>query len=115
MKLPALRVELNGELVAVAGAEGLSLLSGQVGFGAGSANAIHAGAAVFSVIGLALGGEQPRQLSWANNVQLNLGDKVTFQVVEVEHPSPASQTLKVPSSEQLARAAAAEKQPRGRP
>lgn len=113
MKVPALRVEVNGELVAIAGAEGLSLLTGQVAFGAGPSSTIDREAVMFSVMGLALGGTQPSQLSWASDVRLKLGDKVTFQVVEVEHPSPPSKVLRTPSPTDLAAAAAAEKKQRG--
>jgi hypothetical protein len=40
MKIPALRIEVNGELVALAGAEGLDILSGQVAFGASETGGI---------------------------------------------------------------------------
>ena len=38
MKVPALRIEVNGEFVAIAGAPDLSMLSGQVAFGATGPN-----------------------------------------------------------------------------
>ena len=113
MKVPALRIEVNGELVAVAGAPGLSMLSGQVAFGAAGPNRIiDTSSVVFNVMGLALGGQQPRQLTWANGLQLKVGDKVTFEIVEVSEPSPPGEVLATPSSAELAREAA--KQTRGR-
>jgi hypothetical protein len=115
MKVIALRVEVNGELVAIAGAENLSLLSGTVGLGSGSTTAFDSTNIMFSVMGLDVGSRQPRQLTWAEGVQLKLGDKVSFQVVEVEHPSPPSKVLGSPNTKELAAAAEAEKsQPRGK-
>ena len=114
MKVPALRIEVNGELVAVAGADGLSLLSGQVGFGADAQKYIDLDSVMFNVMGLSLGGPTPQQLSWATDVRLKLGDKVSFQVVEADHPSPPSKSIKTPSSEELAAVAAAERKQRGR-
>ncbi|MBI5275903.1 MAG: hypothetical protein HY854_05530 [Burkholderiales bacterium] len=100
MKVPALRIEINDELVAIAGAPGLSLLSGQVGYGA-SNKPIDASSAMFLVMGLDVHGSQPRQLTWANGVQLKLGDRVTFELVEVTEPSPPSKVLATPSSAEL--------------
>jgi hypothetical protein len=109
MKIPALRVEVNGELVAIAGAEGLSVLSGQVSFGAGPNRAIDVSHVMFSLMGLAVHGPQPRQFTWGNDVQLKLGDKVTFQITEVDQPSPPNKILRSPSIEELAEAAEVEK------
>jgi hypothetical protein len=109
MKIRALRVEINGELVAVAGAEKLCVLTGSVGFGPASSSDTNLGKVFFSVMGLEVGRPQPQQLTWGNNVQLNMGDKVTFQLVEVEHPSPPSKVLTSPSAEELAAAALQEK------
>ena len=114
MKIPALRIEINGELVAIAGAEDLSILTGQVGFGAGKDRTINTSQVMFSVMGLAIQGPQPRQLTWANGVQLKLGDRVTFEVSEAEQPSPPTQVLRTPSSAELATAAAAEKKQKSR-
>ena len=108
MKIPALRIEVNGELIAIAGAEDLSILTGQVGFGAGKDRAINIGHVVFSVMGLAVHGPQPRQLTWGRDVQLKLGDRVTFEITEVEQPSTPQTVLRTPSSAELAAAAAAE-------
>ena len=52
MNIPALRVEVNGELVAIAGASGLSLLSGTIGLGSGQGQTIDASEIVFSIMGL---------------------------------------------------------------
>jgi hypothetical protein len=112
MKVSALRVEVNGELVAVAGAEGLSLLTGSVGYGPGSSDATHPTQIVFNVMGLAVTGPQPRQLSWGDEVRLKLGDRVTFELVEVDHPNPPTKILRSPSSEELAAVAAASKKRR---
>ena len=84
MKIPALRIEINGKPIAVAGAEGLSLLSGQVSLGAGSSGSINLGTIGFIVIGPDVAGPQPRQLTWCDGVQLKSGDKVTFEIVETE-------------------------------
>jgi hypothetical protein len=108
MKVPALRIEVNGQLIAVAGAPGLSLLTGTVGLGSGQAPQIDASAIMFSVMGLAVTTTQPRQLTWGKEVKLKQGDRVTFQVVEVEDPSPPDQTISSPSASQL------EAQARGR-
>lgn len=113
MRIPALRIELNGELVAIAGAEDLSILTGQVGFGAGKDRTIEVSGAMFSVMGLAVHGTQPRQLTWGNGIQLKLGDRVTFEITEVEQPSHPDQVLRTPSSAELATAAAAEKKKKG--
>lgn len=113
MKVPALRIEVNGELVAVAGAPDLSILSGQVAFGATGPNRIiDTSSTVFSVMGLAINGPQPRQLTWANGLELKVGDRVTFELVEVSDPSPPEKVLATPSSAELAREAAKKK--RGR-
>ncbi|ALT78961.1 hypothetical protein [Paucibacter sp. KCTC 42545] len=107
MKIPALRIEVNGELIAVAGAPDLSMLSGQVAFGAPGPNRmIDASCIIFNVMGLALKGAQPRQLTWANGLDLKVGDRVTFELVEVSDPSPPGKILATPSSVELARDAA---------
>ncbi len=110
MKVPALRIEVNGELVAVAGAPDLSMLSGQVAFGATGPNRIiDTSSIMFNVMGLALNGPQPRQLTWANGLELKVGDRVTFEIVEVSDPTPAGKVLATPSSAELAREAAKQK------
>lgn len=110
MKVPALRIEVNGELVAVAGAPDLSMLSGQVAFGAAGPNSIiDTSSIVFNVMGLALNGTQPRQLTWANGLELKVGDRVTFEIVEMSDPSPPGKVLATPSSAELAREAAKQK------
>ena len=110
MKVPALRVEVNGELITVAGAPDLSMLSGQVAFGAtGPKRVIDTSSIIFNVMGLELNGAQPRQLSWANGLELRVGDRVTFEIVEVSEPSPPGKVLVTPSSAELAREAAKRK------
>lgn len=52
MKIPALRVEVNGELIAIAVAEDISFLTGQVGFGASKNQAINTSQVMFIVMGL---------------------------------------------------------------
>lgn len=106
MKIPALRVEINGELIAVAGAEDLSILTGSVGIGsAGPGLAIDVSHVILNVMGLMTRGSQPRQLSWGKGVQLKSGDRVTFEIIEVDQPSPPDQVLRSPSSAELAAAA----------
>jgi hypothetical protein len=51
MKIPVLRVEVNGQLVAIAGAENLDILSGQVGFGASPTGGIEVSRVIFGVMG----------------------------------------------------------------
>jgi hypothetical protein len=114
MKIPALRIEVNGELVAIAGAEDLSILTGQVGFSAAQNRVIDVSQIMFSVMGLAVHGPQPRQLTWGSDIQLKLGDRVTFEISEVEQPSSPQSVLLTPSSGELAAAASAEKKPRSR-
>ena len=112
MKIPSLRIEVNGELVAIAGAENLSILTGHVGFGAGKDQTINVGQVVFGVMGLAVHGPQPRQLTWGSDVQLKLGDRVTFEITEVDQPSSPQAVLRTPSTAELAAAAAAETNPK---
>jgi hypothetical protein len=102
MKIPALRIEVNGELVAIAGAKGLSLLSGTIGLGSGQSQAIDASEIMFSVMGLNVHCAQPQQLTWCNGLTLKQGDRVTFEVVQVEQTSPPDKSLASPSTEQLA-------------
>jgi hypothetical protein len=102
MKTPALRVEVNGELVAIAGASGLSLLTGSVSLGSGQSSKIDPSEIMFSVMGLNVHSAQPQQLTWGNGIRLQPGDRVTFEVVEVEQPSPPDKVLSSPSSAQLA-------------
>jgi hypothetical protein len=101
MPLPALRVEVNGQLVAIAGAKGLSLLTGTVGLGSGQRQTIDASEIMLSIMGLNVHSAQPQQLTWGSGVKLKPGDKVTFEVVTVEHPSPPDKTTLSPSADQL--------------
>lgn len=109
MKIPALRIEVNGELLALAGAEGLDMLSGQVALGASPTGGIEVSRVALGVMGLAVHGPSPRQLTWGNGVKLGLGDRVTFEIVEVEQPSPPDKILATPTSAELAAAAADER------
>jgi hypothetical protein len=109
MKIPALRIEVNGELVALAGAEGLDILSGQVAFGASPTGGIDVSKVALSVMGLAVTGANPRQLTWGNGIKLAPGDRVSFEIVEVEQPSPPDEILATPTSNELAAAAATER------
>ena len=102
MKVPALRVEVNGELIAIAGADDLSLLSGTIGIGAGKGQSLDASEIMLSVMGLAVNCPQPRQLTWGNGIKLKQGDRVTFEIVEVEDPTPPDKALASPSPTQLA-------------
>jgi hypothetical protein len=101
----ALRIEINGELIAVAGADNLAMLSGQIAYGVQSAGAVAMDSVVFSVMGLDVNSARPRQLTWANGVQLKMGDRVTFQLVEADNPTPPSEIRASPSSQELAAAA----------
>ena len=101
MKLPALRIEINGQLVAIAGAENLSLLTATIGFGSGAQKYVAAENAMFGVMGLDLHSPQPKQLNWASDIRLKDGDKVTIEIVQVEQTTPPDKTLSTPSSAQL--------------
>jgi hypothetical protein len=114
MKIPALRIEVNGELVALAGAEGLDILSGQVVFGASQTGGIEVSRVAFGVMGLAVHGPNPRQLTWGNEIKLRLGDRVTFEIAEVDQPTPPDEVRSTPTSGELAAAAAAEKKQKRR-
>jgi hypothetical protein len=116
VKVPALRVEVNGEVVALAGGEHLDMLSGQVGFGASPTDGINVSRVFLNVMGLAVHGPNPRQLTWGNDIKLKLGDRITFEITELDQPSPPDSVLKTPSSDELAfaAAAAAEKKQRRR-
>jgi hypothetical protein len=109
MKIPALRVEVNGQLVAIAGAENLDILSGQVGFGASPTGGIEVSRVMFGVMGLAVHGPNQRQLTWGNEIKLGLGDRITFEIAEVDQPSAPEKVLRTPSSDELAAVAAAER------
>ncbi|WP_312512475.1 hypothetical protein [Massilia sp.] len=109
MKIPALRIEVNGELIAFAGAEGLDILSGQVVFGASPTGGIEVSRVALGVMGLVAHDSSPRQLTWGNGIRLAPGDRVTFEIVEVEQPSPPDQIVGSPTSDELAAAAATEK------
>jgi hypothetical protein len=102
VKIPAIRVDVNGELVAIAGANGLSLLTGSVGLGSGQGQKLDLSEIMFSVMGLNVHSAQPQQLTWGKGVKLQPGDRVTFEVVAVEQPSPPDRVLASPSSAQLA-------------
>ena len=110
MKIPALRIEINGKQVAVAGAEGLSILSGHMGLAAGSPGSVDLESIVFSVMGLNIASNPPQQLTWLDGTLLKPGDKVTFEVVETESPTPPSNVRRTPTTEQLTAAALTEKQ-----
>ncbi len=101
MKIPALRIEINGQLVAIAGAENLSLLTASVGFGAGSEKNIEATNSMFGVMGLDLHSSQPKQLNWASEINLKEGDKVTIEIVQVEQATPPDSIISTPSPAQL--------------
>jgi hypothetical protein len=105
MSIPALRIEVNGELIAVAGAEDLSLLMGTVGFGADKGENLDASKIMLSVMGLAVNRPQPQRLTWGKSVKLKVGDRVAFELVEVDNPTPPDEILGSPSPAELAREA----------
>jgi hypothetical protein len=107
MKIPALRVEVNDEVVAIAGAENLDLLTGLVSFGASPSGGIDISRVISSIMGISVRGPEPQQLTWANAIKLKLGDRITFEIVEVDQPSPPDQVLRTPSSPELANVTAA--------
>jgi hypothetical protein len=102
MKIPAFRIEVNGELVAVAGADGLDILSGQVAFGASPSGGIAVSNVACLAMGLAVHGSNPRQLTWLEGIKLKLGDRITFEIAEVDQPSSPDKVTGTPSSDELA-------------
>lgn len=102
MKIPALRVEVNGELVAVAGADGLDILSAQVAFGASPTGGIEISNVACLAMGLAVHDSNPRQLTWLEGIKLKLGDRITFEIAEVDQASAPDKVMGTPSSEELA-------------
>jgi hypothetical protein len=101
MTIPAIRVELNGQLVTIAGAEGLAMLTTTFGLGAAKGNHIDPTKVLFNVMGLDIHGKPPRQLTWGSNLALRPGDRVTLEIVQVDQPSFPDQVLVTPSAEQL--------------
>jgi hypothetical protein len=113
MTIPALRVEVNGELLAIAGGNDLSFLTGTIGLGAGEDRKLKLSEIMFNVMGLNVHSPQPQQLTWGSGLKLKPGDRVTFEVVEVEQPSPPDKVLASPSSSQLAAEASRSSSKRG--
>ncbi len=101
MTVPALRIKVNGHLIATAGAENLSLLTATIGLGSGAEKYIEAGSVVFGVMGLDLHSSQPKQLNWGSEIKLREGDVVTIEIVRVEKTTPPDKVLSSPSSTQL--------------
>ncbi len=112
MTISAIRVEVNSQLVAVAGAEGLSMLTASLGLGSGKGSHIDPMNVLFSVMGVDVHSKQPRQLSWCDGLTLRPGDRVTLEVVQVEQPTAPDQVLTTPSTEQLKAEAKRHKTPR---
>lgn len=102
MKIPAIRVEINGKLIAIAGKENISFLSGHIGIGVGSMAKIDVHNIAFGVIGVETTGSQSRQLTWSDGIKIAPGDKVTFEVIETENPTPPTNAIRTPSTEELA-------------
>jgi hypothetical protein len=63
-------------------------------------------------MGLAVHGPNPRQLTWGNEIKLRLGDRVSFEIAEVDQPTPPGKVLSTPNSGELAAVAAAKKRTR---
>jgi len=101
MTVPALRIKVNGQLVAIAGGENLSLLTATIGLGSGADKYIPAGSVVFGVMGLDLHSSQPKQLNWGSDIKLKEGDQVTIEIVQVEQTTPPDKVLSSPSPAQL--------------
>src|SRR2546421_5790851 len=99
----AIEVELNGKRLVVAGAEGLALLSAQLGAGVGSTNdTVRVGTEVhLTVMGLTSPKSSSRvaNLTWINGLPLQMGDSITFRIVEVEQPDPPANVFRTPTSQ----------------
>lgn len=114
MPVLAIEVEVNGKRLVVAGAEDLALLSAQIAAGVGSDNATIQVDTDFHLTVMAL--TSPRSarmanLTWCNGLPLQVGDSITFRIVQVEQPDPPTTVLQTPTSQELA--AAAEKERSG--
>ncbi|SRR6266513_4048639 len=111
----AIEVELNGKRLVVAGAEDLSVLAAQVAAGVGATNeTVRVGTDVhLTVMGLTSPKSSSRvaNLTWINGLPLQMGDSITFRIVEVEQPDPPAEILRTPTSQELA--ATAEKERSG--
>src|SRR2546425_11386444 len=114
MTVLAIEVEVNGKRLLVAGAEDLALLSAQIAAGVGSENTVGVDTSVhLSVMGLTSSQSSSRManLTWINGLSLQLGDSITFRILQVEKADPPANVFRTPTSQELA--AAAEKERSG--
>ena len=113
MTVLAIEVEINGKRVVVAGAKDLSLLSAGIGAsGSSDKDTVQRDAAVhLTVMGLTSPKSPSRiaNLTWINGLPLQVGDSITFRIVQVEHPDPPANILRTPTSQELAEAAEKER------
>ena len=116
MTVLAIEIEVNGKRLAVAGSKNLALLSAGIAAGVGPENrTLQVDMDVFHLTALGLTSSKTASrianLTWINGLPLQLGDSITFRIVQVEQPDPPAQVLRTPTSEELA--AAAEKERSG--
>ena len=116
MTVLAIEIELNGKRLVVAGAKDLAILSAQIAAGVGPEKRtlqVHLDTFHLTAMGLTSPKSASRManLTWVNGLPLQLGDSITFRIVQVEQPDAPAQILRTPTSKELA--AAAEKERSG--
>ena len=112
MPVLAIEVEVNGKRLVVAGARDLALLSAQIAAGVGAGNAtVQVDTDVHLTVMALTSPKSARvaDLTWCKGLPLQLGDSITFRIVQVEQPDPPTTVLRTPTSEELAAAAAKER------
>jgi len=97
MTVLAIDVEVNGQRIAVAGANDLKWLAATIGAGGepGKRN-LQADIDAFhlAVWGIASGpADREAILTWISKVSLRIGDSATLRIVQAEQPDPPAQVL----------------------
>src|SRR2546425_525814 len=96
----AIEVEVNGKRLVVAGAKDLAVLSAQIAAGVGADSAtIQIDTDVHLTVMALTSPKSARManLTWCNGLPLQLGDSITFRIVQVEHPDPPTEVLQTPT------------------
>src|SRR3954469_15196494 len=104
MPVLAIEIELNGKRLTIAGAEDLALLSAQIAAGVGPERRALQVKDAFHLTAMGLrsstSGSRMANLTWINGRALQMGDSVTFRIVQVETPDSPAQVLRTPTSEE---------------
>ena len=108
MAILAIEIEVNGERLAVAGANNLSMLAAQVLAGVGAERRSLEVDDHFRLLVTALTSPESTlpvaSPSWIKERTLRVGDTVTFRIVDVEQGDPPLEVLPVPTPDELASA-----------